>query len=532
MRGAVTSMEWRQYELKNETIDQISEWLQDLCDQIGVEKREKHRVRLAIEDLLAKIKQHSENTISVEAGVGKQYGKWIFSLQYGGEAFNPADYDDDDWSEKIKQNLGMAPVWSYRRNRNTITYTIKDRAQHGMTFYILVAVVLAIVLGIFGRTIPEDIRTSIDTVLLTPLSDAFMGLMNTFAGLMIAFAICSGILGMGNPSTLRRIGKKFLGQIILLTFLSSIFAYILTIPVVGATFSDSEGTTLSEVATLSEMLFAILPSDPVSPFLNKNTMQIIIISLILGIGMLLIGEQGNHLRNFVEQGTKLFSQLMEMICRMIPVYVFTALLRQIWNDDITAYLQAWKPVILSACLIAAFVVLMILFTAWQIHCPVPLLFRKILPAFLAAFSTASSIAAFGPSMEAGEKLGIDKSFMRFAYPIGSVMYMPAAAIFLSVFTVFFAGEYGIGINISWLITAVIIVSLLSIAVPPLPGSGLMIFSTLFAQLGIPADALVLATLMYIPLDYAVAGGDIAALLSELTRESEQMGILDREKLNA
>ena len=212
-------MEWRQYELKNETIDQISEWLQDSCDQIGVEKREKHRVRLAIEDLLAKIKQHSENTISVEAGVGKQYGKWIFSLQYGGEAFNPADYDDDDWSEKIKQNLGMAPVWSYRRNRNTITYTIKDRAQHGMTFYILVAVVLAIVLGILGRTIPEDIRTSIDTVLLTPLSDAFMGLMNTFAGLMIAFAICSGILGMGNPSTLRRIGKKFLGQIILLTFL-------------------------------------------------------------------------------------------------------------------------------------------------------------------------------------------------------------------------------------------------------------------------------------------------------------------------
>ena len=112
------------------------------------------------------------------------------------------------------------------------------------------------------------------------------------------------------------------------------------------------------------------------------------------------------------------------------------------------------------------------------------------------------------------------------------MYMPAAAIFLSVFTVFFADEYGIGINISWLITAVIIVSLLSIAVPPLPGSGLMIFSTLFAQLGIPADALVLATLMYIPLDYAIAGGDIAALLSELTREAELMGILDREKLNS
>ena len=525
-------MDWRQYELKDETIDEISKWLQDTCDQIGVEKREKHRVRLAIEDLLAKIGQHSETTVSVQAGIGKQYGKWIFSLQYGGEAFDPAGYDDDDWSERIKQNLGVTPVWSYRRNRNTITYTIKERARHGMTFYILIAVVLAIVLGILGRTIPGDIRTGIDTVLLLPITNAFMGLMNTFAGLMIAFAICSGILGMGDPSTLQRIGKKFLGNIILLTALSSIFAYVVTIPFVGVAVSNSKGATLSEVATLSEMLFAILPSDPVSPFLNKNTMQIIIISLFLGIGLLLIGEQGNHLRNLIDQGTKLFSELMGIICRMIPLYVFTALLRQIWNDDITAYLQAWKPVVLSVCLIALFVVLMLLFTAWQIHCPVPLLFRKIMPAFLAAFSTASSIAAFGPSMESGEKLGIDKSFMRFAYPIGSVMYMPAAAIFLSVFTVFFADEYGIGINVSWLITAVMIVSLLSIAVPPLPGAGLMIFSTLFAQLGIPAEALVLATLMYIPLDYAVAGGDIAALLSELTREAEQMKILDREKLNS
>ncbi len=523
-------MEWRQYELNDETIDQISTWIQDSCDRIGVVKREKHRIRLSIEDLLAKIKQHSETSVSVQAGIGKQYGKWVFCLQYGGEAFDPADYDDDDWSERIKQNLGMTPVWSYRRNRNTITFTLKERSRHGMTFYILAAVALALVLGILGRVIPKDIRTGIDMVLLAPLSDAFMGLMNTFAGLMIAFAICSGILGMGNPSTLQRIGKKFLGQIILLSVLASIFAFILTIPVVGVGISDRGGATISELATLSEMLFAILPSDPVSPFLNKNTMQIIIISLLLGIGMLLIGEQGNHLRNLIEQGTKLFSQLMEIICRMIPIYVFTALLRQIWNDDITVYLQAWKPVVMSTCLIVVFVVLMIIFTAWQIRCPVPLLFRKILPAFLAAFSTASSIAAFGPSMEAGEKLGIDKSFMRFAYPIGSVMYMPAAAIFLSVFTVFFADEYGIGISISWLITAVIIVSLLSIAVPPLPGAGLMIFSTLFAQLGIPAEALVLATLMYIPLDYAVAGGDIAALLSELTREAEQMGIIDREKL--
>ena len=524
-------MEWRQYDLTEETVDQIAEWLQDLCDRIGVERKEKLRIRLTIEEILIKIRHHSENTVSVQAGIGKQYGKWVFCLQYDGESFDPADYDNDDWSDRVMQSLGVIPVWSYRRNRNTISFTIKESIRHGTTFYILAAAILAIALGGAGRAIPEEMRIGMDAVLFTPLVNAFLGLMNTFAGLMIAFAICSGILGMGDPLTLRKIGKRFLAQIVFLSVLSSIFAYMLTIPIMDVSISDSGELAFSEAATISEMLFAILPSDPVSPFLNKNTIQIIVIALFIGTGLLLMGERAGHLREIIEQGTQLFSRLMVVICRMIPLYVFTALLRQIWLGDVTVYLLAWKPVALSACLIMLFVVMMLLFTAWQIRCPVHLLFRKIMPAFMAAFTTASSIAAFGHSMEAGDKLGVDKSFMRFAYPIGSVMFMPAAAIFLSVFTIFFAEEYGIVINIPWLVTAVITVSLLSIAVPPLPGSGLMIFSTLFAQLGIPADALLLAALMYVPLDYAIAGGDIAALLSELTRQAERAGILNREELN-
>ena len=40
----------------------------------------------------------------------------------------------------------------------------------------------------------------------------------------------------------------------------------------------------------------------------------------------------------------------------------------------------------------------------------------------------------------------------------------------------------------------------------------MIFSTMYAQPGIPAEALLLTTLMYVVADYFVAGGDIAALV--------------------
>ena len=60
---------------------------------------------------------------------------------------------------------------------------------------------------------------------------------------------------------------------------------------------------------------------------------------------------------------------------------------------------------------------------------------------------------------------------------------------------YFAQEYGVEVNPVWFIIAVITSSLLAIALPPLPGVGLMLYSTMFAQMGIPVEAIVLASLM-------------------------------------
>ena len=186
------------------------------------------------------------------------------------------------------------------------------------------------------------------------------------------------------------------------------------------------------------------------------------------------------------------------------------------------------PCLLYIVLFALFLLISLIMASRRLHTPARRLAEIIAPPSLVAFMTASSIAAFQSSMETGkEKLGIDPSFFQFAYPIGNVMFMPGAAICLTVFSVYFAIQYGVAVNASWLIAAVFIPSLLAIAVPPLPGSGLMIFSTMYAQLGIPAEALLLTTLMYVVLDHFGAGGDIAALLIELTQEAGDLHRSDR-----
>ena len=260
-------------------------------------------------------------------------------------------------------------------------------------------------------------------------------------------------------------------------------------------------------------------------------MQIIVIAMFVGVGLLAVGEKAEHLRAFVNEGTRLFSYLMMTICRLIPIYVFTALLRQLWPGGLANWLSLWKPMALSIGLIVLFTSLLLVLTARQLRFPMLQLGRKLLPPTLLAFTTASSISAFQSSMDTGrEKLGIDPSFMQFAYPIGSVMYMPSSALSLMVLSVYFAQQYGLAVNLSWLIMASVTASLLAIAVPPLPGSGILIFGTLFAQLGIPAEALLMTTLMDMVVDNFITGGNIASLLMELAREAGQLNIIDREKL--
>lgn len=174
---------------------------------------------------------------------------------------------------------------------------------------------------------------------------------------------------------------------------------------------------------------------------------------------------------------------------------------------------------------------MLLIASRQTGCPVHLLTRKILPPFLTAFTTASSVAAFQDGMETGsEKLGIDQDFLRFSYPIGAVLYMPLVSGSLIVLAVFFSREYALSVSLSWCIIAVITATVLAIATPPLPGAGLMIYGTLFAQLDIPAEALLLAVLINVAYDYFATGGNVAALLIELTREADKYKLLDRRVL--
>ena len=524
------STSYKGYELNSETIEEILQETEKYCSQLNTEQRQILRVRLTLDELLLTLMEHYGNGASVSIGAGNYRGRQIVRLQYEGDPFDPTEQTDDEWSGQIMASLGLSPVWTYRRKINTVTITVSDRRRKGTLFYIAAAAILGIVLGLSGHWLPESVWSFIDTNILSPAMGAYMGLLKTFAGIMIAFTICSGIIGFGDSAALVKTGKGIIARFSLLMIFASAFGMLFMQPFVQLNWNGSDEGS-SQISALSEMIFGIVPKNLIDPFLSGNAIQIIVIALCIGAVLLTAGERARTVRAFVTEGAEVLQRLASSICGMIPIYVFMALAQLIGSKDGTVLLSLWKPLCLA---FAGQTVLMLIFLLWtsaRIKCSPILLFKKVLPPFLVAFTTASSMSAFTLSMETCEKdIGLDSAFVKFCYPVGSVMFMPATAVCMSAVLCCFAESYNVGISPAWVIAAMITITLLAIATPPMPGACVLMYSILFTQIGIPSEAFLLAVAANLVTDFYDTGYNVLGILLGMTGEGHRLGYLNRTVL--
>ena len=78
--------------------------------------------------------------------------------------------------------------------------------------------------------------------------------------------------------------------------------------------------------------------------------------------------------------------------------------------------------------------------------------------------------------------------------------------------------------------AVISVTLLVIAMPPIPGAGILVYTILLAQLGIPEEAMLLAAAIDIIVDFFNTGFNVLLLNLQMAFEAASLDSMDRDIL--
>ena len=518
-----------------ETVDECSGRIRGFLTGCRLEKRSVLRYAMSVEEILLRALDapSGDAAVPVVLRMSRRFISTTVTLEIGGKEYNVYSDEDNDsvLGKSVLRALGLSPDYSYKKQTNAYAFRVKGR-RFNPVLSLCISLVFALVVSTLGFLLPEAFRITILDVLLTPLYDTFINALTCLAGPMIFLSVAWGIYGIGDASTLKRIGKKLISRYTGTVFIATALAAVLLLPVFRLNYTSSAGG-VNEMSSILSMLLGIVPKDIFSPFTDGNTMQIIFLAIVIGIAMLMLGRKTDAVAKAVEQINYIVQLLIEAISKLVPYFIFIVLVRMIWSDDIKTIMGVGK---LFAVFVAAMIVLNI---AAVCVCSIgnkvkpSVLIRKGIPTLIVGLTTASSAAAFGINMNAcRNKLGIDERICSFGIPLGMVTFKPSTAVSYVIVSMFFAEMFGVSVSVSWIIIAVITSFVLAIATPPIPGGAMTAYTVLFAQLGIPPEALAIALACDALFDFVLTGSDQFQLPMALLNEAHALGLVNEDILKS
>ncbi len=312
---------------------------------------------------------------------------------------------------------------------------------------------------------------------------------------LVLFSLIPGILGIGDIRLLGRIGSKSFVLYMLTTAIAIStaigFAVLfdigkgLTIPLEG----DFGGKEAAK--SFIDILVGIVPPNVFKAMVNADMLAIIFFSIFFGIALLIEVKQSSDLVKVIEQLNRVIMRMVEMVMVFAPYAVFCLVAKAIaeLGIDLVWQVGGYFLVIMFALLFHAFVTQMLLLKTLT-GLSVPMFLRKVYTAQLFAFSTSSSGATIPVTMRTlQQRMGIDRSVTSFSVPFGATINMDGTAMMQGVATVFIANLYGIELGLGGYVTVVLTAVLASIGTAAVPSVGLVMLTLVFAQVGLPVEAI-------------------------------------------
>ena len=512
-------------------VDEAAGFIEEWLNASKVKHTDVLRVRLTMESLLSTLITPEGEPGQAELRFSRWMGACWLRVRYGGERFDPtvpAANEFEALSRFILNHTGFLPDWRWANGRNELRLRIPTGGIRP-EFVTLGCIAAALAVGLLGGVIPDAVKAGVTDYVLRFLADGFWNLLNTFIGLMIFFSIVTGICGFGSASVFGRVGNLMLTRFVSLSFLicgllTAASALIFRLP--GGSMSCG-----GQVRSILELVFHILPGNPIRPFLEGNTLQIVFLGVMVGVMLLLLGSEAEAVRTLAVQLQTLIMRCISFVSLLLPVFVFCSLVMQIWRYGAGIFLRLWKPLVAGAVLSLGVIAVYAVIVCRKMRVKPSVLLPKLLPDYLIAFSTGSSAAAFSTSLEINEtKLGMDPAFSKTALSIGGMLFAGVQTLNYLMCALYLAEYYGVSADVTWWVVLWLTCTLLIMATPPVSGGGIACMSILLAYLGIPEEGLAMGAAVTVLMDFICTGARVTTLHLEMLLQANRLDLLDRETL--
>lgn len=330
----------------------------------------------------------------------------------------------------------------------------------------------------------------------------FLGLLKM---VVIPLVICSIILGVidsGSLSFLKTMGAKIIPYFIITTFISITIGVVIIQSINPGQYINADfvnnimATTDAPYAVFDELTVPqrienILPVNFTEASLEKNMLQIVVFSILLGIIMLTLPKKTiKPFADLCEFGQAATMKVIEWAMKIAPYAVFGLICNitiQIGIDTIAGVGAYMLSVLLG--LFSMLIVYLIIVSIIAKRNPLTFL-SAIRNTQLFAFSTSSSAATMPFTLKAAEEnLKIDPKVSRFIVPLGATINMDGTALYQAAAALFLCSLFGVDLTTGEIFLLMITTVGASIGTPATPGVGIIVLATILSGIGVPPEGI-------------------------------------------
>ena len=358
-----------------------------------------------------------------------------------------------------------------------------------------VKIVISLILGI-GAGILLQNHADIAKEYIKPFGTIYLNLIKMIVVPVVLLSITQGIVSLQDIKKVGSIGLKtvlyYLCTTALAVTVGLVFANVLN---VGAGYVLPAGDLsyeASEAPSFIDTIVNIFPSNAFSPLVSANMLQVIVLALFLGFGIILAGEKGEMAVKVVDSFAEVAFKIMGMIIQLSAIGVFALICPVVAENGPAVLLPLLKVVVVAY---VGYIVHMVVVYSASVKAFAGLnpltFFKEMSRPMLFAFSSASSVGALPFNLETSERLGVRKEIASFVLPLGATINMDGTAIYQGVCAIFIGQIFGIDLTISQQITIILTATLASIGTAGVPGSGMIMLAMVLQSVGLPLEGIAL-----------------------------------------
>jgi aerobic C4-dicarboxylate transport protein len=373
---------------------------------------------------------------------------------------------------------------------------VEKRKPFHKTLWVQVAV--AILLGVaLGYLSPQS------AIAMKPLGDGFIKLITMVITVVIFCTVVTGIAGMQDMKKVGRVGGKALLYFEIVSTLALFMGLVAGNIMHPGTGMNVDSTTLdiktvadyageAKAQSPTQFLLHIIPNTLVDAFAKGDILQVVFISVLIGLAIASMGRQADPLIRVLDVVMGAIFRVVNMVMRLAPLGAFGAMAFTVGKYGITSLGPLLKLILTFYVTCAIFVFIILGAVCWFAGFNILRFLLYIKEEILLVLATSSSESALPTLMEKLENLGCSKALVGLVVPTGYTFNTDGTSLYITMAALFVAQATNTHVTIGQQLTLFAVAILTSKGASGVQGAGFIaLVGTLIVVPTIPVAGMAL-----------------------------------------